>query len=131
MSDKTLESAAHSFFDDYMASNADVEIICLATSDGFPAVIKSQSSMNFDIDTLAAAASTLYSVSNAVAKQILAKRFRVTFIESEQGNVAFVALEVGSRDYVLAMSAKESMNIAQLRLLINRLAKEIAVSCAA
>ena len=82
-------------------------------------------SEGFDVETMAAAASTLYSVSNAVTKQILSKSFKITFIESEQGNVAFVALQLNDKDFVLSMSAKSAMNIASLRLLINRLAVEI------
>lgn len=103
-----------------------IDVIALATTDGFPVHTYTRSPGGFATDTLAAAASTLYSVSNAVAQQILGKRFKVTFIEAEQGNVAFVALSVEERDYVLAMSAKAAMNIANLRLQIQRLATEIS-----
>ena len=69
--------------------------------------------------------STLFSVSNAVSRQILKKSFKVTFIEAEEGNIAFVSLSLDNDDFVLAMSAGEQVNIASLRMLINRLAKEI------
>ena len=93
-------------FQHYADEQQAIDVIALATTDGFPVHTYTRSPGDFATDTLAAAASTLYSVSNAVAQQILGKRFKVTFIEAEQGNVAFVALSVQDRDYVLAMSAK-------------------------
>lgn len=123
-SDPKLENRLQTLFATY-AENAAIEVIALATTDGFPVCSFNRGAENFAEDTLSAAASTLYSVSNAVTRQILGKRFKITFIESEQGNVAFVALTLTGRDYVLVMSARESLNIASLRLLINRLANEI------
>lgn len=126
MSVKSMLSAAlQTRFAEYSESYPDIEVISLATADGFPVHCFARRTGEFADDTLAAAASTLYSVSNAVAQQILSKAFKITFIESEQGNVAFVALQLASHEYVLVMSAKQSMNIANLRLLINRLAGEI------
>ena len=126
MSDnKKLSEQLIGLFDEYSSNNDAIEIISLATTDGFPVHHFSRLSEGFDVETMAAAASTLYSVSNAVTKQILSKSFKITFIESEQGNVAFVALQLNDKDFVLSMSAKGAMNIASLRLLINRLAVEI------
>lgn len=113
-------------FEQYSSDNSALEIICLATTDGFPVYHYARIEENFDAETMAAAASTLCSVSNAVAHQILSKQFKTTFIESEQGNVAFVAMQVCDKDFVLSMSAKSTMNIANLRLLITRLAGEIS-----
>ena len=106
--------------------NSAIEVISLSTADGFSVYSYSPNGTEFEDDTMSAAASTLYSVSNAVAQQILAKEFKSTFIEANKGNVSFVALEYDSKDYVLAMSASESMNIASLRISINRLAEVIS-----
>lgn len=122
---KKLSGKLIGLFNEYSSNNDAIEIISLATTDGFPVHHFSRLSEGFDVETMAAAASTLYSVSNAVTKQILSKSFKITFIESEQGNVAFVALQLNDKDFVLSMSAKSAMNIASLRLLINRLAVEI------
>lgn len=121
-----LQASLQALFTNYATANDAIEVIAIATTDGFPVHHYSRNPSSFETDTLAAAASTLYSVSDAVARQILGKRFKVTFIEAEQGNVAFVALGLAGRDYVLVMSAQQSMNIANVRLLINRLANEIA-----
>ncbi|MCP8899013.1 roadblock/LC7 domain-containing protein [Gilvimarinus xylanilyticus] len=107
------------------AENDAIEVISLATTDGFPVQTFNRANHSIEQDSLAAAASTLHSVSNAVTRQILAKRFKVTFIEAEQGNVAFVDLELEGDNYVLVMSATQTLNIASLRLLITRMAKEI------
>ena len=122
---KKLSGELIGLFNEYSSNNDAIEIISLATTDGFPVHHFSRLSEGFDVETMVAAASTLYSVSNAVTKQILSKSFKITFIESEQGNVAFVALQLNDKDFVLSMSAKSAMNIASLRLLINRLAVEI------
>ncbi|MVF12226.1 hypothetical protein FT643_08715 [Ketobacter sp. MCCC 1A13808] len=126
MSDNSnVAHAAGIVFQKYMELYDEVEVVSLATTDGFPVQNQSRESISFDIDTMAAASSTLYSVSNAVSKQILSKHFKITFIEAEQGNIAFVSLSFDARDFVLAMSATESMNIGKVRVLINRLAEDI------
>ncbi|GAB1257676.1 roadblock/LC7 domain-containing protein [Aurantivibrio plasticivorans] len=106
--------------------NPQVDVISLATSDGFPVLSYASNQENFKEDTMAAAASTLQSVSSAVAQQILGREFKSTFIEAKEGNVCFVALNMMDKDYVLAMSASGDMNIASLRLCINGLASEIS-----
>ncbi len=102
-----------------------IDVISLATSDGFAVQDYQQNCSDFEPDTMAAAASTLYSVSNAVAQQILGKKYKSTFIEATEGNVCFVAFEYDTKDYVLAMSADDTMNIAQLRICINGLVEDI------
>ncbi|CAA0092564.1 Uncharacterised protein [Zhongshania aliphaticivorans] len=122
---KQLTSDLHQLFIEYAENDYALDMISLATTDGFPVHHFSRLHDELDIETMAAAASTLYSVSNAVAKQILSKQFKITFIESEQGNIAFVSLKINDQDFVLSMSASNAMNIANLRLLINRLATKI------
>lgn len=113
-------------FEGYFSRDESVEVISFATTDGFPVCEFARGKSDFDPQMMAAAASTLYSVSNAVSQQILSMDFKISFIESEQGNVAFVALQLGGKDFVLSMSANKVMNIASLRMLINRLAGEIS-----
>lgn len=112
-------------FTSYLNDNPDMEVIFLATTDGFPVLNQTAPGKCFEDDKMAAASSTLYSVSNAVSQQILNKTFKVTFIESEDGNVAFVALPLLEQHFVLAMSAGGKINIGSLRMMINRLAREI------
>lgn len=123
-SDQALYNQLKELFAAYAQQQA-IEVIALATTDGFPVYSINRGKAHFAEDTLAAAASTLHSVSNAVSQQILSKHFKVAFIEAEQGNVAFVSLTLNTQEYVLAMSAGAALNIASLRLLITRLANEI------
>ncbi|MDO6747005.1 roadblock/LC7 domain-containing protein [Gilvimarinus sp. 1_MG-2023] len=111
-------------FESY-AQNEALEVISLATTDGFPVHTFTSTNHGLEEDSLSAAASTLHSVSNAVSQQILRKNFKVAFIEAQQGNVAFVDLSIDGSSYVLVMSANETLNIASLRLLITRLAAEV------
>lgn len=112
-------------FDAYLEKYDAIEMISLATSDGFPVINRTTHNLSIESDTMAAASSTLFSVSNAISKQILRKEFKVTFIESGSGNIAFIALSLQGMDYVLAMSAAESMNIGQLRVFIHRINNDI------
>lgn len=113
-------------FDECVSRYADIELICLATTDGFPVRLYSVAELSVQPDTISAASGTLFSVSNAISQQIMQHPFRVSFIESDGANIAFVSIYGKAADYVLCMSAKDSMNIAMLRITINKLAAEIA-----
>lgn len=120
-----VTQVSQEIFQSYMSEYDALEMICLSTTDGFPVYNHSSQNLKFDVDTMAAASSTLYSVSNAVSRQILAKHFSITFIESENGNIGFVSLSLADKDYVLSMSASDAMNIGKLRVLINRLSEDL------
>lgn len=121
-----FDQLLYPLFEKYLAGEPNLEVIALATSDGFSVCSANKTTVDFEPDKMAAAASTLHSVSNAVSKQILNKTFDMTFIETEAGNVAFVALEIAGKDYVLSMSASELMNIASFRLTLRRLGQDIS-----
>lgn len=121
-----FDQLLYPLFEKYLAAEPNLEVIALATSDGFSVCSANKFTVDFEPDKMAAAASTLHSVSNAVSKQILNKTFDMTFIETKAGNVAFVALELAGKDYVLSMSASELMNIASFRLNIRRLGQDIS-----
>ena len=112
-------------FDQYFTNFSGIELISLATTDGFNVYCKKLDTYSFETDKLSAASSTLYSVCDAVTRQILGKKFEVTFIETGAGNVVCIALSTSSGDYVLTMSGSKEMNIASLRLAIKRLAEEV------
>ncbi len=122
---KELVLTVSPLFSQCIQASSGIELITLSTTDGFAVHTETIYSESFHEDKMAAAASTLYAVSNAVSKQILSRQFETTFIETQKGNIAFVSLSIKDSEYVLAMSADESLNIANLRLLIKRLAKDI------
>ncbi len=112
-------------FDRWAEEGTGIEVISLSTADGFPIHNYSRNKKSFDPDTMAAAASTLCSVSSAITQQILSKEFKSTFIEADEGNVCFVLFSMNNNDFVLAMSADKSINIASLRISISRLSETI------
>lgn len=122
----TLEQELNVLFSSYMDIEAAIELIALSTTDGFPVCARARDMRNYESDKIAAAASTLYSVSNAVAKQILTSEFETAFVETSRGNMAFVSLSNSKGDYVLAVSANGAINIAKLRLRIKNLAVELS-----
>ena len=126
-SNSKIVQACQAAFKSYLDKYEAVEVINLSTTDGFPIYNQSNHSVSFDAETLAAASSTLYSVSSAVSKQILSKNLKITFIEADLGCIGFILLQLESNDFVLSMSANETMNIGQLRVFIHRLSEEIKV----
>ncbi|MCY0966660.1 roadblock/LC7 domain-containing protein [Parathalassolituus penaei] len=120
------ENTLSALFKDCTSRYEQIELICLATTDGFPVQVYSKPGLDVEADTISAASGTLFSVSNAISQQILKHPFRVSFIESEGANVAFVTIYGKDADFVLCMSASEELSIAHLRITINRLATEIA-----
>lgn len=125
MFNHSINRAVIDLIDSYGKNNVQLDLINLATSDGFSIHSYASEFSHFDSGKMAAAASTLYSVGDAVAHQILSKEFKMTFIETEGGNVAFIALRLQGKDFVLTMSGNKTINMGTLRLLINRLAGEI------
>lgn len=123
-----IKSEAKKIFSMYRGKYDAIDMVCLSTADGFPVISVAADGLTFEKDTMSAASSTLYSVSDAISRQILMKPFRIAFIESEMGNIAFVSIEFGEHDFVLAMSANDSMNIGQLRVLIHRICDELRSS---
>lgn len=121
----TLEQDLNVLFSSYMDIEVAIELIALSTTDGFPVCARSRDMNNYESDKIAAAASTLYSVSNAVSKQILKSNFETAFVETNRGNMAFVSLSNSKGEYVLAISASGAINIAKLRLRIKNLAVEL------
>lgn len=121
----TLEQELNVLFSSYMDIEAAIELIALSTTDGFPVCARARDMSNYESDKIAAAASTLYSVSNAVSKQILKSEFETAFVETSRGNMAFVSLSNSKGEYVLAVSANGTINIAKLRLRIKNLAVEL------
>lgn len=126
----TLEQELGLLFSSYMDVETAIELVTLSTTDGFPVCTRGKGISNYEPDKIAAANSTLYSVSNAVAKQILKSEFETAFVETNSGNMAFVSLNSLKGDYVLAMSANGTINIARLRLRIKNLAAELLVKLA-
>lgn len=120
-----MASVAEGIFSEYVSQYDAIEHINLSTTDGFPVQNVSNQNLHFDVDKMAAASSTLYSVSSAVSKQLLNKAFKITYIEAEQGNIGFISMAVSESEFVLAMSVNSSMNVGQLRVIIHRIASEL------
>jgi len=129
VSNPQIKPVVEPLFADYLQRYEGCELLCLATTDGFPVVSQMLPNMHLEADAMAAASSTLFSVSNAISRQMLERPFKVAFVESDRGNVAFVALTAVNLDLVLTMSANDQMNIGQLRTLIGRLANEVVERC--
>ncbi len=124
-SSEQLNSACQLLGKAYCKKYPDIELIALATTDGFIISHLSNGIKPIEMDKLAAAVSTFFSVGDAVSRQILGKNFDLTFIETQAGNFVLTALHFQDKDFVLAISANINMNIANFRHVIKRFANDI------
>lgn len=109
----------------YFKDNKGLKLISLCTSDGFPIAAAKKSYLLIENDKFAAASSTLFSVSNAVASQFFDLSFDVTTIESDQGNIAVNSILIEETDCILCIAGDAGMNVGTLRLHIRRCADEL------
>ncbi len=108
------------------ATNREVILVSLSTADGF--YIKSFGSkvLNGEADKLAAMSSTISSLSDSSAKQILQNQFDMTIIESDAGNMLFVRTNYLGLPCVLTVAAQSKMALATDRYKTKILAQNIS-----
>ena len=82
-------------------------------------------SLSTEADKLAAMSSTISSLSDSVAAQILEDEFDITIIESETGNLLFVSTQYLGKPCVLTLGAKSSTSLATARYKTKGLAKKL------
>ncbi len=104
----------------------EIFLTSLCTVDGFNIKSVTSSSHTTEVDKLAAMASTICSLSDASANQIMQLPSNFTTIETEGGNILFLTTKLLNKDCVLTLAARSSMQLANARFEALRLAKSIA-----
>lgn len=106
------------------ASN-EITLIGLATSDGFKIRTLASKSLNIEPDKLAAMASSMCALSDSSAAQLTKGKFRMTTIETEEGNVLFMNTSYLGKPCVATLAAKEALSLANARFIIQRFVAEV------
>ena len=104
----------------------EIFVISLCTTDGFSILSFAAKALNTESDKLAAMSSTIASLSDSSAKQLLDDQFDVTTIESDSGNALFVKTNYLSKPCVLTVVAKKKMSLATARYKTKSIAEVIS-----
>ena len=111
---------------DLCASNSDISLVNLCTSDGFSIESMSSATLETEADKLAAMSSTIGALSGSSAKQILNDEFSIAIVEASSGNMLFVSTSYLGVSCVLTLAAKSKMALATARYKTRELAKLIS-----
>lgn len=107
-------------------SRLEINFINLCTVDGFSIKTLNRSGQNIDEDKLAAVSSTISSMSDGTAKQLLDGVFSAAIVESNAGNIFVTKTIYQGADCVLSVAATQQMLLGEVRFLTARLSREIS-----
>ena len=111
---------------EFYNSTSGLILVALSTPDGFP-IQQASDSFEGVPDKIAAMTSTLSSVSNAIAEEIIAAPFTLSWIETDDGDCVCVYTKYQKQNAVLTVAAKRNVTLGVLRVRIKRLAEKIAL----
>ncbi len=111
---------------DLCDNNKGIQVVSLSTTDGFSVKSFASKQLNAESDKLAAMSSTIYSLSNSAAQQILMDEFDSTIVETESGNMLFVRTTYLDLPCVLTIAARSDMQLATVRYKTKNLAQDIS-----
>ena len=97
----------------------DILLVSLSTTDGFSIKTFASKTLNAEADKLAAMSSTISSLSDAAAKQVLMNQFDITIVETGSGNMLFVRTNYLELPCVLTIAAKSAMPLATARYTVS------------
>lgn len=107
-------------------NNKDILLVSLATTDGFAIKSVALKELNAESDKLAAMSSTISSLSDSSAKQVLQDQFDITIVETKSGNLLFVRTTYLDLPCVLTIATRAGMQLATSRYKTINLAKAIS-----
>jgi len=107
-------------------SDRDISLVSLSTTDGFSIKTFASKALNAEADKLAAMSSTISSLSDAAAKQVLTNQFDITIVETGSGNMLFVRTNYLEHPCVLTIAARGAMSLATARYKTKKLAQSIS-----
>lgn len=104
------------FFNKY----ENVGLLNISTKDGFSLFFQSHS-LDVEVDKIAAVSSTLYSLSNATAQQLVKDEFILTSIETVNGNILFYQTSLYHLPCVICLIVSKKVLLAEARFLVKKL----------
>ncbi|RBP51166.1 roadblock/LC7 domain-containing protein [Arenicella xantha] len=128
----------NSFFDDRVmaevsemlksvcVNSQEIFLVSLCTADGFNIRSFASETLSVEADKVSAIASTIGSLSDSASRQIMLVESQTTTIETANGNILFLSCMLVGKPCVLTLAAKSSMQLANARFAVMRLAQALA-----
>lgn len=121
-----MSNQFNAFFDKLKTKFIDLKIIALTTADGFPIYCDVQGKNQVESEKVSAVSSSLMSLSNAAAKQMVGHALESTTIETDNGNMFLCNTEVKEKKCVLCIVTGAKENIGHARYYTQQIAQLIA-----
>lgn len=106
--------------------NKEFFLVSLCTTDGFSIQTIASKKFSGEADKLAAMSSTIGSLSDSSAKQVLENEFKITIVESEAGNILFIKTTYLDLQCVLTIASRHQLALATARFKTKEFAKAIS-----
>ena len=110
---KTQTAKLLSVIQEFFERKVDIKFVGLCTVDGFDVCHLSRT----DVlpDKVAAIASSLFTLSDSAAENILHKSIQVSIVETLNGNILFIRTRLLGNDGLLAVAADDELSLAEVR----------------
>ena len=105
---------------------ADLKVLSLTTADGFPIHCDVRQANKVEAEKVAAVSSSLISLSNAAARQMIGKPLESTTIETAGGNMFLCNTTFEEKKCVLCIVTGEKENIGHARYFTQQIAQLIS-----
>ncbi len=114
------------FFEKVQSKFADLKIISLTTADGFPIYCHINSRLKVEDEKVAAVSSSLISLSNAAAQQMMGQSLESTTIETGGSNMFLCNAQLKDKKCVLCIVTGPKENIGHARYFTQQIAQLIS-----
>lgn len=114
------------FFEKIKNKFTDLRIIALTTADGFPIYCDVEGRNPVEAEKVAAVSSSLISLSNAAAQQLIGDVLESTTIETHTGNMFICNTQVKDKKCVLCIVTGPRENIGHARYFTQQIAQLIS-----
>jgi len=104
----------------------DLKVFSLTTADGFPIHCEVRQDNEVETERIAAVSSSLISLSNAAARQMIGKPLESTTIETTDGNMFLCNTTFKEKKCVLCIVTGKKENIGHARYFTQRIAQIIS-----
>ena len=114
------------FFEKVKTKYADLKILSLTTADGFSVYCHVNSRLQVEDEKVAAVSSSLISLSNAAAQQMMGHALESTTIETGSSNMFLCNTQYNDKKCVLCIVTGAKENIGHARYFTQQIAKLIS-----
>lgn len=114
------------FFEKVQSKFADLKILSLTTADGFPIYCHVNNRFHVEDEKVAAVSSSLISLSNAAAQQMMGQALQSTTIETGTSNMFLCNTHYNEKKCVLCIVTGAKENIGHARYFTQQIAQLIS-----